>query len=259
MPEKGSPGSGGLFYLPGWLYDAALGVVLRGVRRRVAAAVSAESLFPCLDVCCGTGSQIRAFERLFRADGNGNDSEGGRGRGPVIGLDSHPGMIRYASARASIRRPVWAPETMGSAGTGTTPVGKLPATSASARAGSAFVVGDALRLPFKNASFRGVTISFGLHDKSPEERMAIAAEARRVLSPGGKMIVVDFEQPWNAMSRLGASLVHVIERTAGGAHYRNGRLFLARGGLRVFLREAGFTEESRYDIEMGSTSIVVCC
>ena len=234
MPEKGSPGSGGLFYLPGWLYDAALGVVLRGVRRRVAAAVAAEGLFPCLDVCCGTGSQIRAFGAR-RADGSG-------AHGPVIGLDSHPGMIRYASAR--MRRP-----GAGSAGA---------AYAGAAPAGSAFVVGDALRLPFKNASFRTLAISFGLHDKSPEERMAIAAEARRVLSPGGKMILVDFEKPWNAKSRLGAFLVHVIERMAGGAHYRNGRLFLARGGLRAFVDEAGFKEKSRHDIEMGSTSIVEC-
>jgi ubiquinone/menaquinone biosynthesis C-methylase UbiE len=195
----------GLFYVPGWLYDAALGTALRGLRRRVAAAVAAGSLFPCLDVCCGTGSQLRASERLFRADGNGNDNGGARGRGLVIGLDSHFGMIRYASARAGVRRPAWVPERTGSDGTGATAVGTLPATSAPlpAGSGSIFVVGDALRLPFKDASFRGVTISFGLHDKSPEDRMAIAREARRILAPGGKAILVDFENPWNARSRLG--------------------------------------------------------
>jgi ubiquinone/menaquinone biosynthesis C-methylase UbiE len=250
----------GLFYVPGWLYDAALGTALRGLRRRVAAAVAAGSLFPCLDVCCGTGSQLRASERLFRADGNGNDNGGARGRGLVIGLDSHFGMIRYASARAGVWRPAWVPERTGSDGTGATAVGTLPATSAPlpAGSGSIFVVGDALRLPFKDASFRGVTISFGLHDKSSEDRMAIAREARRILAPGGKAILVDFENPWNARSRLGALLVHAIERTAGGAHYRNGRLFLARGGLRAFLREAGFAEESRRDIETGSIAVVTC-
>lgn len=205
-----------MFYLPGWLYDGVIGVPLRGLRRRIAASVSAEGLFPFLDVCSGSGSQLRAF------------AFGNEPRGSVIGLDSNPGMIRYSAARGRGRGP-----------------------------GSAFVVGDALRLPFKDAAFRALTVSFALHDKTPEARMTIANEARRVLSPGGKMILADFEKPWSAKSRVGAFLVWIVERMAGGAHYGNGRLFLARGGLRAFLREAGFMELSRHDIEMGSASVVI--
>ncbi len=254
----------GLFYVPGWLYDAALGTALRGLRRRIAADVAAEGLFPCLDICCGTGSQVRAINSSGigavpgpRAEGS-TDATGARGRGLVIGLDSHYGMIRYASARAGVRRLAWAPAGMGSDRTSASPAGTLPAASEPMPAGAAFVVSDALRLPFKEASFRAVMISFGLHDKSPEDRMVIAGEARRVLAPGGKAIFVDFENPWNARSRLGALLVHAIEQTAGGAHYRNGRIFLARGGLRSFLRESGFAEESRRDIETGSLAVVTC-
>ena len=197
------------FYLPGRLYDAVLGPPLRGVRRKVAAWISKEGLFPCLDVCCGTGSQVRVFD--------GND------KAAVVGLDIHPGMLRYAAARTP-RAP--------------------------------FVQGDARRLPFRNGAFRAVTISFGLHEKTHENRLEIVREARRVMTPDGKMIFVDFENPWSRTSRFGAFWVDLIERLAGGDHYRNSRRFLELGGLRSFLNEAGLQEVARCDIETGSLSIV---
>ncbi len=200
----------GLVYVPGLLYDLAFGGILSGVRRLVARAVAGEKLFPCLDVCCGTGSQVRAF-------GDGRRRE-------VIGLDGNAGTIRYAAARAS---------------------------------SLLFVQGDAMRLPFKSNVFRAIMVSFGLHDKFPEERVEMMAEARRVLVPGGKFVFVDFENPWNTKSRLGAFFVRLIERLAGGDHCRNGREFLQRGGLRAFLRENGFKETVRCDIETGSVSVVV--
>jgi ubiquinone/menaquinone biosynthesis C-methylase UbiE len=201
----------GFWYVPGRLYDLAFGVILRGVRRRVAAAVRTEDLFPWLDVCCGTGSQ-------FRALGAGDAS------GRVIGLDKSAGMVRYAAARAP---------------------------------GIPFVCGDAAQLPFKDGAFRAVSVSFGLHDKSPGVRSAIIREARRVLAPGGRLIAVDFENPWNAKSRVAAFFVWTIERLASGEHYRNGRDFLRRGGLRAFIRENGFEETTRRNIEAGSLSVVV--
>jgi ubiquinone/menaquinone biosynthesis C-methylase UbiE len=142
----------------------------------------------------------------------------------VCGLDKSLGMVRYAMARA-LRVP--------------------------------FVCGDAGRLPFKDGSVRAVSVSFGLHDKSPDLRRAMMAEARRVLAPGGRFIAVDFENPWSARSRAGALAVRAVERLAGGEHYRNGRDFLKRGGLRAFLRESGFVETARHDVEIGSISIVV--
>jgi demethylmenaquinone methyltransferase/2-methoxy-6-polyprenyl-1,4-benzoquinol methylase len=129
---------------------------------------------------------------------------------------------------------------------------------AAARApGLPFVCGDAARLPFKDRSLRAVSVSFGLHDKGPELRSAILEEARRVLSPGGRLIAVDFENPWDAKSRLGALFVWVIEHLASREHFANGREFLRRGGLRGFLRESGFVEASRRDVATGSLGIVV--
>ena len=239
MRQKGS------WYVPGCLYDLAFGGMFRGLRRRVAAAVERDGLYPWLDVCCGTGSQFRgsgsaesgrngglgkgphAGGKRLRDGQTGAIGTEGLGKGPgglVYGLDKSCGMIRYAAARAP---------------------------------GLPFVCGDAARLPFKDGAFRAVSVSFGLHDKSPDLRRAMMAEARRVLASGGRFIAVDFENPWSFKSKVGARAVRAVERLAGGEHYRNGRDFLKRGGLRAFLRESGFVETARHDVEIGSISVVV--
>jgi ubiquinone/menaquinone biosynthesis C-methylase UbiE len=225
----------GSWYLPGRLYDLASAGLFRGLRRRVASAVERDGLYPWLDVCCGTGNQ---FRRLRDGHGDGRpvrgtcpaSKEGGRvpdlvAPDPVVcGLDKSCGMVRYAAARAS---------------------------------GVPFVCGDAGRLPFKDGSFRAISVSFGLHDKSPDLRRTMMAEARRVLAPGGRFIAVDFENPWSFKSKAGALAVRAVERLAGGEHYRNGREFLSRGGLKAFLRESGFMETARHDVEIGSLGVVV--
>jgi len=56
-----------------------------------------------------------------------------------------------------------------------------------------WVNGDAQRLPFADASFDAVTISFGLRNL-PEPREAIAGLAR-VTRPGGRLVVCEFAAP----------------------------------------------------------------
>jgi demethylmenaquinone methyltransferase / 2-methoxy-6-polyprenyl-1,4-benzoquinol methylase len=56
-----------------------------------------------------------------------------------------------------------------------------------------FVGGDALRLPFADASFDAVTISFGLRNVSDTD--AALAEMARVTRPGGRLVVCEFSHP----------------------------------------------------------------
>lgn len=56
-----------------------------------------------------------------------------------------------------------------------------------------FVAGDALRLPFADASFDAVTISFGLRNISDID--AALAEMARVTRPGGRLVVCEFSHP----------------------------------------------------------------
>ncbi len=57
----------------------------------------------------------------------------------------------------------------------------------------AFAQGDALRLPFAGASFDAVTIGYGLRNVA--DPLACLKEVRRVLAPGGRVVVLDFGKP----------------------------------------------------------------
>lgn len=69
------------------------------------------------------------------------------------------------------------------------------AASKAARGQSAIALieGDALRLPFLDCSFDGVTIAFGLRNLSNVERGL--TELLRVLKPGGSLAILEFSKP----------------------------------------------------------------
>jgi demethylmenaquinone methyltransferase/2-methoxy-6-polyprenyl-1,4-benzoquinol methylase len=56
-----------------------------------------------------------------------------------------------------------------------------------------FIAGDAMALPFADASFDAVAISFGLRNVA--DPAAAAAEMLRVTKPGGRLVVCEFSQP----------------------------------------------------------------
>jgi ubiquinone/menaquinone biosynthesis C-methylase UbiE len=142
----------------------------------------------------------------------------------VFGLDLDEKMVRYASTKYT----------------------QLP-----------FVCADAVRIPVKDSSIKGVILSFALHDKHPDVRNKTLQEVRRILSPEGKIVFVDFEVPWNRISKMASLYIYGIERMAGKDHFANGRLFLSEGGLRVYLRQNGLEEMERYNVELAQASIVV--
>jgi demethylmenaquinone methyltransferase/2-methoxy-6-polyprenyl-1,4-benzoquinol methylase len=57
----------------------------------------------------------------------------------------------------------------------------------------AFVAGDGLHLPFRDDAFDAATISFGL--RNLHDRAAGLAELRRVVRPGGRLVVCEFSHP----------------------------------------------------------------
>jgi demethylmenaquinone methyltransferase / 2-methoxy-6-polyprenyl-1,4-benzoquinol methylase len=61
------------------------------------------------------------------------------------------------------------------------------------------VAGDALRLPFPDASFDSVTISFALRNVVDVD--AALRELGRVTRPGGTLVVCEFSHPTNAVFR----------------------------------------------------------
>ncbi|HVF03975.1 MAG TPA: demethylmenaquinone methyltransferase [Frankiaceae bacterium] len=65
----------------------------------------------------------------------------------------------------------------------------------------AYVAGDGLRLPFADASFDAVTISFGL--RNLHDLDAGLRELARVTKPGGRLVVCEFSRPvWAPFRRV---------------------------------------------------------
>jgi len=143
---------------------------------------------------------------------------------PAVGLDINLKMLKYATSR---------------------------------RLRVSFFCADAAQTPFRPATFRGIVISFALHEKETAFRNRLLNEAKSLLAPDGRLVVVDFERPWDRASRRAYLYVSAIERMAGRSHFRNGRDFFRRGGLRALLRENGLREVERLNIAAGTCAVVL--
>jgi demethylmenaquinone methyltransferase/2-methoxy-6-polyprenyl-1,4-benzoquinol methylase len=84
-----------------------------------------------------------------------------------------------------------------------------------------FVAGDALDLPFADAAFDAVTISFGLRNVA--DTGAALAEMRRVTRPGGRLVICEFSHLRPAVldalygQYLSRALPAVARRLSGNA------------------------------------------
>jgi len=111
------------------------------------------------------------------------------------------------------------------------------------------VLGDALRLPFPDASFDAVTVGFGVRNLA--DMSAGFAEALRVLAPGGRFVVLEFSRPTGPLLSRAYRfyLETILPRLGDGASGRRGPyLYLSRtigefpapDLLAGMIREAGF-------------------
>jgi SAM-dependent methyltransferase len=102
------------------------------------------------------------------------------------------------------------------------------------RTNAALVRGDAGRLPFADAGFDVVTVSFGLHELPTAVRERAVREVARVLRPGGVLVAADLDRPpW--LGWLVDAYLWLGEPT----HARE----VTGDGLARLLRAAGFAVE----------------
>ena len=142
-------------------------------KRRVVQMARPEHGQCALDLCCGTGDLARALARCGAH---------------VAGLDFSEQMLEMAERRESqIQRPV--PGGMDHA---------LRVTHHSSPPPH-FVRGDAQRIPFSDNSFDIVTVGYGLRNLLNWETGL--SEMQRVANPGGRLVVLDFGKPDNALWR----------------------------------------------------------
>jgi demethylmenaquinone methyltransferase/2-methoxy-6-polyprenyl-1,4-benzoquinol methylase len=122
-----------------------------------------------LDLCCGTGDLALRLAR-----------DGAR----VIGADFNQRMLAVAMRRS--RSLMGNTDHVASGNTGGTPSLHL-------------IQSDALRLPFPDGAFDIVTMAYGLRNLA-NVKVGLS-EMQRVARPGGRLLVLDFGKPDNAVWR----------------------------------------------------------
>ncbi len=131
--------------------------------------------------------------------------------------------------------------------------------------GMAFYEGDALRLPLQNQSVDVVSIAFGIRNVS--DWGAAVDEFYRVLRPGGRLIILEFSLPGNALLRAAYNFYfrRILPRTAtlisgdktGAYKYlpESVNTFISRDQLTRRMQNTGFTGVTAKPLTAG---ICVC-
>ncbi len=125
------------------------------------------------------------------------------------------------------------------------------------------LVGDGLGLPFADASFDAITISWGL--RNFVDRLAGLREMRRVLRPGGRAYVLEFSHPaaWLAplyfwyLRKIMPLYAQFITPERGAYEYLGDSIhaFPSQPELAALMREAGFAQASWTNLSLGIAAL----
>ncbi|MFX0113842.1 MAG: class I SAM-dependent methyltransferase [Candidatus Hodarchaeota archaeon] len=120
-----------------------------------------------------------------------------------------------------------------------------------------FICADAAITPFRDSSFRGIILSYALHEHKSSFRDQLIQEADRLLASNGRLIILDFDSAWKERSIIAYILIYLIERIAGKEHFLNGREFLRQGGLSAFVRRTNLKLVKKARRARGNSSLIV--
>lgn len=184
-----------------------------------------------LDVACGTGDLSEWFAR----------GVGGEGAASVTGVDFTAEMLDIAREKAKSRPPAWHAERI------------------------TYVQGDAQDLKIPTASVDVVSIAFGIRNVLDTDKAL--REFRRVLKPGGRLMVLEFAEPRLAPVRwfnnLYSKRIMPITATwiagdrSGAYKYlpKSVSTFWTPEELTAKLERAGFKNVRRWPLSLG---ICIC-
>lgn len=151
-----------------------------------------------LDLGCGTGALVRLAAAQCPA---GDETE-------LWGLDATPQMVERAKARSA-------------------------AHGSDDRV--RFVLGVCESLPFEDGHFDVVTSTFLYHHLPPALKVRTTAQVRRVLKPGGRFVLCDYDRPRSALDYFMWAPLRLFSNEYLTEHWQ--------GRLPDMLVEAGLTLE----------------
>jgi len=120
-----------------------------------------------------------------------------------------------------------------------------------------YVCGSAFDLPFERGSFDASLLLLALHEHGKEERARMLAEALRVVSPGGHLVIADYTRPEPPRFNIPWQTIRLIEGLAGPQHRAGFRDFVARGGLVGLLERHGLAPTGQGRSHAGAIGIAV--
>lgn len=201
-----------------------------------------------VDVACGTGDLTLTYlQRLWDAYRDGECDAPAPAQ--VIGVDFTREMLPIARRKADRRR-----ET-----------GRNRAHPDIHEDNVQFVNGDAQSLPLPDACCDVVSIAFGI--RNVQDPTAALREFRRVLRPGGRVIILEFSLPTNPVLRglynfyfrkvLPTTATLISGDKTGAYKYlpESVNTFIGREQMMRMMREAGFGSVEQFPMTFG---VCVC-
>ncbi len=192
-----------------------------------------------VDVACGTGDLTLAFWNQLCLLNRTSTTSSRLGPSPrVIGVDFTFEMLPPARVKSQLPGTIQPP---------------------------VYLNGDATNLPLPDASCDAVSIAFGI--RNVQEPQIALREFRRILKPGGRVVILEFSEPTNpllrAMNRFYTGRVMPLTATlisgdrSGAYKYlpRSIGTFWTREQMVQMLVDAGFEQITQHPMTFG---VCVC-
>ncbi|GAU08178.1 class I SAM-dependent methyltransferase [Desulfoplanes formicivorans] len=114
-----------------------------------------------------------------------------------------------------------------------------------------FLHANAARTGLPADRFDLAIISMALHEKPADLREQIMLEAKRLITPSGHILLIDYSRPTSLTGRFARMVAEAIERLAGREHHAHYRTFIAAGGLEGLIDRANMVVRACHSFHMG--------